>query len=532
MIAPRGWRRYLRLGGTQTAFSASLLLMGSSLLSGVLSLVRQKLVAKYFGAGDATAAYAAAFQLPDMILTLLIGGVASAAFVTILSRHRERGAVAGDAAAGEAEGDRALSAVLNALSLVLLGVVALAMVFAPLYVRVFFPKFLEHSQMAALCVRVTRTLLIGPLFFFAGGVFAARTLVQKMFFYQAVGPVLYSGGSVLGALLLHRQYGVNSLAIGAMVGAFAGPLLGNWFGARRVGFRWSPVLDYRHPALREWLTLSLPLMLGQSLTTTDPWIRNHFISGDPANLSRLTFARQLFTAPMNVLGPAAGIASLPFFASLWSQGRVADFSAAVDRSVSRMIAVSLLLMGWMVGLAPLLIDLTLKGGSFAASDAAATTRYFVLYTLGLFLWTSQNLYARGFYGAGDTRTPMLSGTVVTALSIPVYVGMYRAVGTEGLVWAATVGMAAHTGALAVLLHRKRMVSLAELEWAEMGRSVLASAVGCGAILLLRSLLPVARTHLASFAQVCAGSVVWAVVVFGVLRVSGSRLPDVVLRRKR
>ncbi len=498
--------------------------MGSSLLSGALGLVRGKLVARYFGTGMETAAYSTAFVLPDMILYLLIGGVASSAFVTILSRYRERGA--------ELEGDRALSAVLNALWVVLFAAVLLGEVFAPQYVRYFFADFQKTPGLTELTVKITRVLLVGPLFFFAGGVFAARTLVNKVFTYQAVGPVFYSGGSVLGALLLHRSYGVNSLAIGAMAGAFAGPLLMNAWGARKVGFRWTPVLNFRHPALREWLTLSLPLMLGQSLTTTDPWIRNHFISGDKFNLSRLTFARQLFTAPMNVLGPAAGIASLPFFAALWSQGKVAEFSASVDRSVSRMIAVSLLLMGWMIGLAPLLVDLAFRGAKFTADDAALTTRYFVLYTLGLFLWTSQNLYARGFFAAGDTRTPMISGTVVTALSIPTYVLLYRAIGPEGLVWAATLGMLLHTGALAVLLHRKRMVSIAELEFGELGRALLASVVGYFSLLVLRTVLPAADSHLASALLVGGGSLVWAAAVFAVLRMTRSRLLDVLLRKQR
>ena len=518
--------RRLRPGTAQTAYSASLLLMGSSLASGVLSLLRSKLVAKYFGAGPETAAYFAAFQLPDMILYLLIGGVASSAFVTILTRYRERE----DVAAGEAEGDAALSAILNVLVVVLAAVLLLAAVFAPLYVRIFVPGFANRPAEAALCVRLTRILLLGPMFFFAGGVFASRLLVRKVFVYQAMSPVFYSGGIVLGAVLLHGRLGIDSLAYGAMCGAFVGPLLMNFFGARRAGLQWSPVWNLKHPALREWLRLSLPLMLGQSLTTTDNWIRTFFISSDPVNMSRLNNARQIFTAPMSVLGPAAGIASLPFFAALWSKGRVPEFSAAVDRAVSRMIAVSLLISGWMIGLAPLLMNLAVRGGAYSASDTAATSRYFVLYTLALFFWTSQNLYARGFYGAGNTLTPMLSGTLVTVASIPIYGLLYHWLGPEGLVWAADCGIAAHTVALAVLLHRKRMVSIAELEWDELARSLLASVIGCAAILVLRHLLPAATTHMESFFQILAGSLLWLAAILAVLKITGSKLPDAILRR--
>lgn len=522
--AERGWRKRLRHGGASSAFSASLLLMASSLLSGVFSLLRQTLVAKYFGTGTETAAYSAAFQLPNMILYLLIGGAASSALISVLSRYRERGE--------EAEADRALSNILNVVTAMLVVAVLLGETFAPQYVRFAFPKFREQPEVFRLCVHLTRILLIGPVCFFAGGVLGARLLVRRIFTYQALQPVIYSGGILLGALLLHRQLGIDSLAVGAMAGAVVGPLLMNYLGAHRTGLRWTPDFDLKHPALREWFWLNLPLMLGQSLTTTDEWIRNYFISGDKFDLSRLTFARQLFTAPMTVLGPAAGTASLPFFASLWQKKDVAAFSAAVDKSVSRMIAVSLLVGGWMIGLAPLLIQLVLHGGRFTAADSAITTRYFLVYTLSLFLWTSQNLYARAFYAAGDTFTPMVSGTVVTLVSIPVYGGLYRALGAEGLVWAADIGMLLHTGSLAVLLNKKRMVSLAELDGHEVGRALVAALAAGLAAWAAVAVMPAAHGRLMEIALVLLGSVVWAGVGFGVLRATGSRLPDAVLRRRK
>ncbi len=514
--------RFSRLGGVQTAFSASLLLMGSTILAQMFSLLRNKLAAQYFGTGVEAAAYVGGFQLPDMIYYLLIGGVASTAFVTILSRYRD--------AADEASGDSALSAIMNVVVVGLAFACLLGFVFAPQYVAWSFDKFTPHE--ATLCVHLTRILMVVPLLHFLGGVFASRLLVRKIFITQAIAPVFYNGGIVGGLILLHGRYGIDSMALGAVAGAFFGPLLVNFIGARRIGLRWSPGWNPRHPAVLEWLRISLPLMLGASLTTTDPWIRNHFISGDAADMSRLNFARQIFTAPMSALGPAAGIASLPFFASLWIKRDVAAFSSAVDRAVSRMIAVSLLLSGWMIGMAPLIIDILLRGGRFSEHDAAITTGYFILYTLGLFLWTSQNLYARAFYAASDTLTPMVSGTVVTLISIPLYRLLYTAGGSSGLVWAATLGMSLHTGALAILLHRKRMVSLAELEWPELGRALLAAGVSCAALSILTRMLPDHRPLLVNLLLASGETLVWVAIVFATLRLTGSRLPDAILRRKR
>ena len=183
---------------THTALSATLLIMASTFLSGVLGLVRTKYINKIFGAGPATDAYNAAFQLPDMLSYFLVGGVASISLITILNRYRQ---------AGDEEGaDRALSIVLNAMMVVLTAAIVLAEIFAPYYTRVAFPKFSPES--AELCTRLTRIILPQPLFFFIGGVLGSRLLVRKIFLYQAVTPLIYNLGIIFGAVFLSGRFGI------------------------------------------------------------------------------------------------------------------------------------------------------------------------------------------------------------------------------------------------------------------------------------------------------------------------------------
>jgi len=94
-----------------TAASATILLMASALLSGLLGLVRIKYINSLFGAGPEQDAYRAAFALPDLLAYFLIGGAASISLITILNRYRE----AGD----EAGADHALSVILSTMLVVL-----------------------------------------------------------------------------------------------------------------------------------------------------------------------------------------------------------------------------------------------------------------------------------------------------------------------------------------------------------------------------------------------------------------------------
>lgn len=509
-----------RLVGRQTAFSATLLLMVSSLVSGLLGLVRTKYIAHVFGAGPVTDAYNAAFNLPDMINYFLVGGVASITLVNILNRHH---------AAGEEDAaDRALSVVLVAMTVVLGSGLLLAEFLAPAYTRLFFGKL--DPATAALCTHLTRILLPAQLFFFAGGALGSHLLVRKIFLYQAVTPILYNLGILLGGVLLSRRMGIDSLAMGVLGGAFVGSLLINAAGAFRSGLRFYPILNLRHPAFIEWLRLSLPLMIGVSLAMADKWILSHYAAADRGAITLLTNAKALFNAPLSVIGVAAGAASLPFFSSLFTQDRKADFDAAVNRAVSRLLAVALLVTAWMVALADPIVGF-LRGGSYTRADALATGRYFALFALSLALWSAQGIYARAFYAARNTLTPAISGTLVTCVSIPLYALLFHRFGVTGLAVASDLGILAHTLALAVLLHRSRLVRLSALHYGELARAAVAAVAGFAGAAACVRWLPAQTSLGGEVTLLTLGSLVWLALCWGVLAATGSALPRQILRRQ-
>ncbi len=511
-----------RLTAKHTAGSAALLLMASALLSGVLGLVRIKYVNYLFGAGMAQDAYQAAFTLPDLINYFLIGGAASISVITILNRYRE---------AGDDQGaDHALSVILTTMLVVLCAGLLLGEVFAPQYVWLFFTGYRHDPVGAALCVALTRLILPAQLFFFIGSVMSSRLQVRKIFLYQACTPVLYNAGIILGALLLHKRLGIYSLAWGVLGGVIAGSTFLNTLGALRTGLRFHPVVGFRDPAFQEWLKLSLPLMIGVSLVMMDGIFLKFFASAQVGGITLITNAKSLFNAPFNVIGPAAGAASLPFFASMYQQGRAQDFSASVGRSVSRLFAVGMIVSAWMIALAPWLMDL-FRGGRFNRADATAITQLFTILAVTLPLWAVQGIYARAFYAASNTITPAITGTLITVLSVPMYWASFHARGLAGLAIASDIGILVQTAALALLLHRKRLVSLAHLEFAELGRALLAALVAFAATAAAAHLLPSVSTHAKDLATIAAASIAWAAAAALTLLATRSKLPRQILRRR-
>lgn len=505
--------------------------MLSTFLSRIIGLARLKYIVWLFGSGMQADALNAAFVLPDKISYFLVGGAASITFVTILTRYRETGR--------EAEGDRSLSVILSTMYLVLGTAIALAEIIAPWYVRWWFHGF--DPQKAALTVMLTRILLPAQVFFFAGGVFGAVLLVRKQFSVQAVAPLIYGAGPIIGGLLLVKRIGVSSLAIGTVGGAFLGPFFLNWLFAHRAGTRYRFLLDWHDEGLREWVRLTLPLMAGVSLVTADNWIIDYFASTTAGAVSLMTYAKQLFTAPMAMLAQAAGAASMPFFASLWTQERRYEFATNVADSVSRVASLGILAASGMIVLGRPLIDLIFVGGRFSSNEASQCAAYFAVFSIALFLWSAQAIYARAFYAAGNTFVPMIASTIVTVVSIFIYAALHASMGVMGLAVASDAGIAMQACTIAYLLHKRRMVSLASLDYMEMGRCLAAGIagglvvwIGIWALRVLLAHLPgspmTRHLQLYDLAIVVAGSVVWLAAAKWVLEKTGSALPRVAMKK--
>jgi putative peptidoglycan lipid II flippase len=513
--------RFLRPSHEHSAYSATLLLMAAVMLSRVIGYFREAYIAWAFGAGPATDAYVAAFTLPDWLNYLVAGGTASITFISIFTRYSSEGR--------QEEAQRAFDSVITVMTFALVGLVVIAEFFAPQIIAWYFRGF--SQEQLELCVRLTRVLLPAQIFFYVGGIVSAVLLSKRLFLYPALGPLLYNASIILGGVLLSHQFGIASLAYGAVAGAFIGPFFINALGAGQAGMRYHPSFNARHPGFREWVRLSIPLMLGVSLVAADEWIMRFFASGGAGDITRLNYAKRLFAVPIAVLGQATGQASLPFFARLFGERRHTELASAVSQSVYRVSAAGFLASAWMMSAALPLVDLVYRRGRLTLEDSLEIAVFFFWFALSLAFWAAQALYARAFYAAGNTLTPMLAGTAVTAASIPIYWWFFQRYSTTGLAIASNIGIMAHTVVIAVLLSRKKLVPVSAMPWLELGKA-LATAAGAGlASYYVSRIVVLDGSRQADFAALGLATTTWAgAVALGLWATRSKLLSD--LRGKR
>jgi putative peptidoglycan lipid II flippase len=517
----RKFSRFFRPSHEHSAFSATILLVTAILLSRVVGFLREIYIAWAFGANSITDAYNAGFTIPDWLNYLVAGGTASITFVSIYTRFL--------AEKREDEARKTFSAVVTIMTAVLAVGIVLAEIFAPQLNHLMFSKF--TPEQFTLCVHLTRILLPAQLFFYVGGVVSAVLLSRRMFLLPAIGPLIYNGGIIVGGLLFSRRLGIASLAYGAVAGAFIGIFLINAIGAARLGVGYRISFDIRNPAFREWVRLSIPLMLGVSLVTADDWILRYFASGGVGDITRLNYAKRLFAVPIAVLGQAASQASLPFFAMLFGEKRFSEFAATVNASIYRIVAAALLASSFMTAAALPLIDLVYRRGQLHFSDSQATAIYFFWFSLSLAFWSAQGLYARAFYAAGNTLTPMIASTIVTLASLPIYSILYRRFGAVGLVVSSDIGIAANCLCIAFMLHRRNLVPANLLRWNEIAKAFAVSIVAGLLSLQISRLVQLSGSRAADVEALGLIAATWAGSVALGLWLTRSQLLQDLRRRK-
>ncbi len=420
---------------------AALLLGASQLASRGLGVVREMVLAWQVGAGPDVDAYRAAFQLPDLLNHFLAVGAIATAFIPLFQRARERG--------GLEAAERLFQVVWGTLTTAVVLVTVVLFAGAASFVDVYFADFPASGR--ALTTQLTRIVLPAQVFFVTGGILRAVLMAEGRFGAQAAAPVLYNLGIIAGGLL---GGGVEGFAWGAVAGAGVGHLLVPLLDARgriRLRMRVAPFdADFRR-----YLLLALPLLVGVTLVAGDEWLDRYFgqFLGAGA-IALLFYARTLMQAPVGLLGQAVGTAALPALASLHEQGRREELSRLVQQGLQTTLWLAVLVAFALAALADPVVRLLYVHGAFSPEDGAVVAGLLVVFCAGIPGWVVQSIAVRPFHARGDTWRPMLLGTVVLVLAVPLYALLGPRLGPEGL--AAAGAIAISSNALATLgLARRR-----------------------------------------------------------------------------
>ena len=456
-------------GHRRVVKSAAIIMLGN-LLSSVLGMVRIETInALFYGAasGDFTTALRPVQQVSDLLVGGSVSGALIPTFVDYSSPDRREDLRHVYCSVAN------LVALLMALAFV--GLAVAAPFFVPLETGGYSPHdrqlTVQLVQIAALSLLGLGLYLVGSALLYAlkvvvypafatgiyhVGVIACGTLVLVYALHRAGLPLaagLHAGSSD-PTVAVAREVGARGLAAGAALGA-AGEFLLLLPALRRVIVHWRPVLDLRHPAVRQILRLYAPVALGLVLSVAaqnlDVTLLNNTPGGPQKNITSYWSAVTLIQFPVGLVAAALSFSVLPPLAAAATVGDLAGFK----RTLSLGFRLGLLLMiPAMVGLLVLRVPIMALLFEHGACDAGCTYRNVLAlqnmsYQLP-FIALDQLLIA-AYYARKNTVVPTLVGVASIACYAVVAVPFYHTVGLPAMAFANAVQNSSHAVILFVLL---------------------------------------------------------------------------------
>lgn len=433
---------------------ASLIMMLSVFSSRLIGLAREMAIAFAGGARGEVDAYQIAFVIPEILNHVVASGFLSVTFIPIFSSYTANN--------NEEEGWRVFSIIFNTFGLLLIIFIAVAFYFAPELVRLFAPGF-NQPELFDSAVKMTRIIIPAQFFFFAGGMFMAVQFTKEKFSIPALAPLLYNIGIIAGGLSLFffkskigasLSSGMEGFAWGVLGGAFVGNFALQYIGAKKVGMKIYPLFNLKHPQFIKYVWLTIPLVVGLSMTFSTEIFLKYFGSFlSEGSIAALNYSLRIMFILVGIFGQAVGVASYPFMANLASLGKIDELNSLLNSTLKYLLLVIPVSVLFMV-LRYEIVFLLFQRGQFTFEATRITAQILPFIMAGTFAFAAQTVVVRGYYAMQNTWFPALFSTIAVVASIPIFFILMRWLGASGVGLALSLSAFINSGFLFILWNRR------------------------------------------------------------------------------
>lgn len=473
--------------------SAALLIAFAGIASRFLGLVRDRVLASHFGAGDVLDAYYTAFRLPDLIYGFLVLGALSAAFVPVfteLMSHEKK-----------EEAWKLTSGVLHTTLLSLTCFSILGIIFAPGLTAFLAPGFSPEKQL--LTTQLTRIMLLSPIFLSVSAVFGGVLVSFKQFAAYSFAPVFYNVGIIFGALFLTTLIGPMGLAWGVVVGSFFHMMV-QYPTLRRAGFRYQGAFfsAWKDVQVRRVLKLMIPRSLGMAVNQVSLLVMTVFASTlVSGSLTSFTLANNIQSVPLGLFGIAFSLAAFPALSLFAAKKNDKDFFSIFAETAKRILFFVVPLSIFMIIFRAQCVRVILGSGHFDWQDTITTFEVLKFLAISLFAQSLIPLFARAFFALQNTKTPLYVALVsegVHIVLIPILLPHYA---IQGLAIAFSISSILNFSLLYYFLRRELSFWDNTVILLPVGKILLASLLAGLVAQISKSLFALTTNELDTFLEV-------------------------------
>jgi putative peptidoglycan lipid II flippase len=390
---------------------ATLIIAVSVLLSRVLGIGREMLLAALAGVNEQKNALDLAFLIPDIINHLVSTGFLAITFIPIFTGFLVKNQ--------DDDAWQFFSNILSVLSLFMLLLIIPAWIFMePLLLA--FTSTSPSPEILKLAVHYGRIVLPAQVFFLVGTFFMAVQHIRRRFLIPALTGLIYNASIIIFGWLF-RDQGLVGFAWGVPIGAFIGFFVLQIFAGLRAGARFSLSFKPFDLHVVRFYRLTLPLIAGVGAMFALEFVTKSFGSafGD-FGISSLNYAYRMMYTLVAVFGFSVGVASYPNLAQKAKEGKLSEMSSELYGTLEKVICMLLPVLFAVFICSHSIIALLFERGAFEASSTQLISGLLRLYLPASIALCMQVIMVRYFYALEKMWTPTLVNSLVFLASIPVY----------------------------------------------------------------------------------------------------------------
>ena len=408
---------------SNSIMQAAGILVLTSFLSRIIGYIRDIVITSSFGLNYMTDAYYAAFTIPDMIYYCLVGGALSSAFIPVFSSYISR--------KENEDGYVMSSTILNLVSILAAFLCLMGEIFAPQLVNLLV-QFEGESY--TLTVLLTRIMFCQSFFMCLTGISQGILQSYKHFSSPAMGAVLYNITIIVVGLILSRVFdlGIMGFSIGVVFGAIVNfavqiPAM------KRFGFQYKLVIDLKHPGVKKFFALLLPVLLGLSMNELNLLANQYFGSGlGESILSALKNSQRIMQLPVGIFGSAIGLSIFPTMTEHFANGKIAMYKRDLSMSLRTVLFITVPSAAGLIALRVPVIRAMYYQGNFTNDNVNQVATLLMFYSIGIVGYSAQQILNRGFYSIQDTKTPVKINIFILILNIILSYIFVKIGGASGL----------------------------------------------------------------------------------------------------
>lgn len=368
----------------------------SAVLSRLLGVLRDWLLARTFGAGSELDVYFTAFKIPDFIYNILILGGVMVSFLPLFSDYFSK---------NREEGWRFASNLLNIFLLLLVFLNLILFFFVPALINLIAPGF--NYQEAEQAILLTRIMLLSPIFFGLSSIFSGILQYFKKFLVYSLCPLIYNLSIIIGILFLTPHFGILGVVFGVVFGSFLHFLI-QLPSVLNSGFHYNKYFNFQDNKIKKVFHLMVPRMFGVSAQQ----INLIFINAIASTLAKgsitiFNFTNNIQHVPIGIIGVPFAVAVFPVLSQNWARQETEKFINNFSLSFNKIVYLVFPVTSLVFVLREEIIDLLLENGEFSLMAAQLSSASLALFCLGIFASTLIPLLFRAFFSLQDTKTPTL-----------------------------------------------------------------------------------------------------------------------------